>query len=223
MAETPLTVPSPGVNYAGNYAISTVLLTDIDNDGNGDILALYHNLASTHRTPATARRTGCTSGGARGMGHSATTPFTLQLSRNYYLAAVADMNGDTLPDIVLSDGYIVEHPVQPGRPEQPAEPQLRQRDALPCRAGHQLADARERARQRMPDLVVANGGATISNPIVLGGAAQTSATLPVNPDVNTGGITVLLNNITALQTTGTLNSAFPHHAPSGRHSTSSRR
>ena len=61
----------------------------------------------------------------------------------------------------------------------------------------------------VPDLVVANGGATISNPIVLGGATQTSATLPVNPDVNTGGITVLLNNITALQTTGTLTSAPP--------------
>ncbi|MDR3664262.1 MAG: Ig-like domain repeat protein, partial [Mycobacterium sp.] len=39
----------------------------------------------------------------------------------------------------------------------------------------------------------------------LGGVAQTSATLPANPpDTNTGGITVLLNNITALQTTGTL-------------------
>jgi hypothetical protein len=54
------------------------------------------------------------------------------------------------------------------------------------------------------DLVVANGGLTISNPLVLGGAAQTTATLAVNPVVNTGGITVLMNNISSLPVTATL-------------------
>ena len=35
------------------------------------------------------------------------TPLVLSPSRNYYLGAVADMNGDGLPDLVLSDGSLI--------------------------------------------------------------------------------------------------------------------
>jgi hypothetical protein len=208
--QTPLTVPSP----VGNYAISTVLLTDIDGDGNGDILALYHNLASdpSNPVPTTPTSAGLPNwlyiwwGDGTGK-FVQSTP--IQLSRNYYLATVADMNGDTLPDIVLSDGYIVSilynqdsgnpvnHSFSPDEHHFLAGQGI---NSLTLQAVHGSSG---------PDVIVANGGATISNPIVLGGATQASATLPVNPDVNTGGITVLLNNITALQTTGTLTSSPP--------------
>ncbi len=60
-------------NYAGNYAISTVLLTDIDGDGNGDILALYHNLASNPSNPSasTSAELVVHLVGQWGLGHSA--------------------------------------------------------------------------------------------------------------------------------------------------------
>ncbi len=144
-----------------------------------------------------------------GTGTFSQTPFTLQLSRNYYLAAVADMNGDTLPDIVLSDGYIVSILYNQGGLSSPPNRSFGNETHFLAGQGINSLTLESVRGSTVPDLVVANGGATISNPIVLGGAAQTSATLPVNPDVNTGGITVLLNNITALQTTGTLTSSPP--------------
>ena len=204
---TPLTVTLP----AGNYAISTVLLTDIDGDGKGDILALYHNLSSDPSNPSasTSAPNWLYIWWGNGNGTFSQTPFTLQLSRNYYLAAVADMNGDTLPDIVLSDGYIVSVLYNQGALSTPPNQSFGNETHFLAGQGINSLTLRSVRGSTVPDLVVANGGATISNPIVLGGATQTSATLPVNPDVNTGGITVLLNNITALQTTGTLTSSPP--------------
>ena len=208
-AGTPLTVPSPGVNYAGNYAISTVLLTDIDGDGNGDILALYHNLASIPSDPSDSKPNWMYIWWGKGDGTFSTPPFTMQLSRNYYLAAVADMNGDTLPDIVLSDGYLVGILYNQGALSSPPNQSFGNETHFLAGQGINSLTLGSVSGHGTPDLVVANGGATISNPIVLGGATQATATLPVNPDVNTGGITVLLNNITALQTTGTLISLPP--------------
>jgi hypothetical protein len=204
--EPALTVSLP----VGNYAISTVLLTDIDGDGYGDILALYHNLASIPSDPSDTTPNYLYIWWGDGTGNFSKTPFTLSLTRNYYLAAVADMNGDTLPDIVLSDGYIVSILYNLGALSTPPNHSF----SLDSPDTHFLAGQGINSLTlasvnggKTSDLVVANGGATISNPIVLGGVAQTSATLPANPpDVNTGGITVLLNNITALQTTGKLTS-----------------
>ena len=162
-----------------------------------------------------------------GTGNFSKSPFTPSLSRNYYLAAVADMNGDTLPDIVLSDGYIVSILYNLGAlstpPNHSFSPDSPDTHFLAGQGINSLT-LKSVGGNTVPGLVVANGGATISNPIVLGGAAQTSATLPANPpDVNTGGITVLLNSITALQTTGTLTSAPPGRATSGTHSPSPQR
>jgi hypothetical protein len=198
-AMTLLTVPLS----AANYAISAVLLTDIDGDGNGDILALYHNLASDPSNPSTSTPNWLYIWFGDGTGKFVqSTP--IQLSRNYYLAAVADMNGDTLPDIVLSDGYLVSILYNQGALSSPPNRSFGNETHFLAGQGINSLTLESVRGSTVPDLVVANGGATISNPIVLGGATQTAATLPVNPDVNTGGITVLLNNITALQTTGTL-------------------
>ena len=163
----------------------------------------------TRRTPAPAQPNWLYIWWGNGNGTFSQTPFTLQLSRNYYLAAVADMNGDTLPDIVLSDGYIVSVLYNQGALSTPPNQSFGNETHFLAGQGINSLTLRSVRGSTVPDLVVANGGATISNPIVLGGATQTSATLPVNPDVNTGGITVLLNNITALQTTGTLTSSPP--------------
>jgi hypothetical protein len=196
-AMNPLTGPF------GNYAITTVLLTDIDGDGNGDILALYHKLASDPSNPVSTAPNWLYIWWGNGDG-TFTQPFTLQLSRNYYLAVVADMNGDKLPDIVLSDGYLVSvlYNQDSGSP---VNHSFGNEAHFLAGQGINSLTLQSVRGSTVPDLVVANGGATISNPIVLGGVAQASATLPANPeDVNTGGITVLLNNITALPTTGTL-------------------
>jgi hypothetical protein len=200
-AQPTLTVTLP----AANYAISAVLLTDIDGDGNSDILALYHYLGSDPSNPVSAEPNYLYIWWGKGDGTFNQTPFTLQLSRNYYLAAVADMNGDTLPDIALSDGYLVSILYNQGGLGSPVNRSFGNEAKFLAGQGINSLTLQSVRGGKVPDLVVANGGATISNPIVLGGAAQTSATLPANPpDVNTGGITVLLNNITALQTKGTL-------------------
>ena len=206
--QTALTGPSP----AANYAISTVLLTDMDGDGNGDIVALYHNLlASDLSNPSASTANWLYIWFGNGDGTFTTPPQKVSLSRNFYLAAVADMNGDTLPDIVLSDGYVVSILYnQSGG--------IFQSDFNTCKGGLDCAEAHFLAGQginsltlesvrgsTVPDLVVANGGATISNAVVLEGTSARPISLTPNPaDVNTGGITVLLNNITALPPTGTL-------------------
>jgi hypothetical protein len=187
-----------------------VLLTDIDGDGKGDILALYHNLASIPSDPSDSLPNWLYIWWGDGTGNFVqSTP--IQLSRNYYLAAVGDMNaqtdmnGDTLSDIVLSDGYVVSILYNQGALGTPPNRSFGPETPFLAGQGINSLTLESVRGGKVPDLVVANGGATISNPIVLGGVAQTSATLPANPaDINTGGITVLLNNITALPTTGTL-------------------
>jgi hypothetical protein len=210
IAMTPLTGPS------GSYAISTVLLTDVtdaNGSGNGDILALYHNLASNPQSPSASTPNWMYMWVGNGDGTFSQTPVKIQLSRNFYLAAVMDMNGDTLPDIVLSDGYVVGILYNQGGG-------IFRSDFNTCAAvgGTNCGEQHFLAGQGInslslqnvrgggrPDLVVANGGVTISNPVVLlGNTGQTSLSLFANPVVNTGGITVLLNKITSKPTTGTL-------------------
>jgi hypothetical protein len=208
-AMTPLTGPS------GSYAISTVLLTDVTDTngfGNGDVLALFHNTASTPLSPSSGTPNWLYIWVGNGDG-TFKAPQKIQLSRNFYLAAVMDMNGDTLPDIVLSDGYVVGILYNQGGG-------IFKSDFNTCAAvnGSDCDEEHFLAGQGInslslqnvrgggrPDLVVANGGLTISNPVVLlGNSGAPSLTLAVNPVVNTGGITVLLNKVTSKPTNGTL-------------------
>ncbi len=218
-AKTPLTGPS------GSYAISTVLLTDVtDNNGtgNGDILALYHNTASTPANPSASTPNLLYIWVGIGDG-TFNAPKIVTLSRNFYMAAVADMNGDGLPDLVLSDGYVVGILYNQGSGSFISDfttCPLTIGTNCPGHEQHFLAgqginsllvqSVRGGGR---PDVVAANGGATISNPVVLlGNSGQSSLSLAANPVVNTGGITVLLDNVTSLPTTGTLTSSPPTSA-----------
>ena len=212
-----LTGPSP----AADYAITTVLLTDIDGDGNGDILALYHNLASDPSNPSPSTPNWMYIWWGSGDGTFSLTPLAIQLSRNYYLAAVGDMNAEGMNDIVLSDGYLLSILFNQSGGTSPnrnfASDWITCYEAYGnnCHEQHFLAGQGINSLSLQsvrggtsPDVVVSNGGATISNAIVLGGAAQTSVILPANPpDVNTGGITVLLNGIITQPVTVTLNSS----------------
>ena len=208
---------------SGSYAIGTVLLTDVtdpNGTGNGDILALYHNLASNPQSPSTGTPNLLYIWVGNGDG-TFKLPQIVTLSRNFYLAAVMDMNGDTLPDIVLSDGILVGILYNQGGG-------IFKSDYNTCYTvgGNDCGEQHFLAGQGInslslqnvrgggrPDLVVANGGATISNPVVLlGNTGQTS--LATNPVVNTGGITVLLNKITSKPTTGTL-TALPEPSAFG--------
>ena len=203
-----LTGPSP----AANYAISTVLLTDVNGDGNGDIVTLYHNLLApdlSNPSASTANLLYIWYGNGDG---TFTTPTqTVALSRNFYLAAVADMNGDTLPDIVLSDGYVVGILYNQSGGIFKSDfntcggvSTCGEQHFLAGQGINSLSLQNVRGGSR-PDVVVANGGATISNAVALEGASASSISLTANPaDTNTGGITVLANAITSLPVTGTL-------------------
>src|SRR5208283_4931366 len=90
---TPMLPALTGPTPAADYAISAVLLTDIDGDGNGDILAIYHNLASVPSDPSASTPNWMYIWWGNGDG-TFQAPLAIQLSRNYYMAAVGDMGAN---------------------------------------------------------------------------------------------------------------------------------
>jgi hypothetical protein len=187
--------------------VSTLLLTDVDGDGNGDVVAVYYNTLPNPvgAGPVAPNLVYIWYGNGDG---TFIAPQILNLSRNYYLGAVADMNGDGQPDIILSDGSLISILYNQGG-----------RSFYTTLANGQLAlnESHFLAGQGInsislvdvngdgePDIIVANGGVTISNVLALGGKTAASISLTPNPVVNTGGITVLANNITTKPVTGTL-------------------
>lgn len=186
---------------------SAVMIADLDGDKNGDVIAVYFNPASNpfSARPVAPNQMYIWYGNGDG---TFGAPQIVNLSRDYYLGAVADMNGDGKPDILLSDGLLVGILYNQGSRTFRSDFGTA---CNPCGEQHFLAgqginsiSAADVNGDGMPDLIVANGGVTISNPIVLGGKSLPSIALTPNPDVNTGGITVLANNITTKPVTGTL-------------------
>jgi hypothetical protein len=186
------------------YMPGAVLLADMDGDGNGDIVAICHNPYSHPQDPVPSTANVLMIWFGNGDGtfgqpvNNITPGLNIILSRNYYLAAVADMNGDGRPDLVLSDGYLVSILYNQGGRSFGGEQHFLAGQGINSIS---VADVNGDGE---PDLIVANGGATISNAVVLGGNSLISLALTPNPDVNTGGITVLTNNITTKPVTGTL-------------------
>lgn len=197
------------VGAAAPLYASTVLLTDLNGDGYGDLVVVYYNAAANPvgAGPVSPYQVWIWYGNGDGTFQS---PQILSLSRNYYLGAVADMNGDGLPDLVLSDGSIIDIVYNLGggkfytTPPVGGTPSLVEQHFV-AGQGINSITLQDVNGDGVPDIIAANGGATISNALAIGGKTQPSIALTANPsDINTGGITVLLNGITTKPVTGTL-------------------
>ncbi len=200
-----LTAPNLSSTFGGAsttfnqpYFPGAIATADLDRDGNTDLLVTYANLAADPTAPTPANPNYLYlwfgSGGGKFLTSPAhpVNPVRIQLSRNYYQVATADLNNDGIPDLILSDGYLVSYQLGLGDGTFGPEHHL-----LAGRGINTLSAADLRGTGT-EDLVLANGGAALANPVA------NHETLAADPDVNTGGITVLLNTLTPKTTAPTL-------------------
>ena len=173
--------------------IGSAVAADLDRDGSQDLIVVYANLSANLQTPIAAVPnniyiwfgTSATRNFPASIAHPV-NPVVLTPSRNFYQVAVADMNGDGIPDLVLSDGYILSVQLGKGDGSFGAETHYLAGQGINTIS---IADVNHDGK---PDLVLANGGAVLTNPVA------NLEKLATNPDVNTGGVTVLLNSAVML-------------------------
>ncbi len=190
-----LTAPDISPTFGGNsatfsqpYFPGSIATADLDRDGNTDLLVTYANLAADRTAPTPAAPNYLYiwygTGGGKFLTSAAhpVNPVRMTLSRNYYQVAVADLNRDGIPDLILSDGYLLS--VQLGLGDGTFGPETH----YLAGEGINTVSIGDVNGDTVPDLVLANGGAVLTNPVA------NLETLATNPDVNTGGITVLLNH-----------------------------
>lgn len=157
---------------------ASVLLTDIDGDGNGDLVVLYHNLAADVAHPNAATSNQLYVYWGNGDGTFNATPSVTTLTRNFYEVSVADVDGDGKADLLLHDGYVLG--VLPGKGA--ARGFGAEKHWL---AGMGINGVATTTVNGATEIVVANGGAALANPLVHRGS------LAANAEVDTGGLTVL--------------------------------
>jgi hypothetical protein len=186
----------PGAPQVPGMVQSAVVTVDLDGDGNADVIVAYDNASADHAHPTAAAANTIYIWYGKSDGSYA-APVVMTPSRNFYQLAAVDMNGDGRRDLLMSDGYVVN--VQNnlgGRAFGVEEHFLAGMGINSISAGDVNKDGR-------PDLVIANGGTVLSNAVI--GEKTTAA----NTDVNTGGITVLLNQETKTATTTVLTITSP--------------
>jgi Bacterial Ig-like domain (group 3)/FG-GAP-like repeat/FG-GAP repeat len=170
----------PGVPQAPGMVQAAVVMVDLDGDGNTDVIIVYDNTSADHAHPTASVANAIYIWYGESDGTYA-APVMMTPSRNFYQLAAVDLNNDGRPDLVMSDGYVVS--VQDnlgGRTFGTEEHSLAGMGINSISAGDVNKDG-------FTDLVIANGGVVLSNPLIY----EKTTTTP--PDVNTGGITVLLN------------------------------
>ncbi len=169
----------PGVVQIPGMVQAAVVTADLDGDGNGDVIIAYDNASADHAHPAAATANAIYIWYGRSNGTFG-EPVLMTPSRNFYQIVAIDLNGDGRPDLVMSDGYVVSLQANlGGRMWGPEQHSLAGMGINSISPGDVNKDG-------FTDLVIANGGAVLSNPL-----ANQKVTPP--RDVNTGGITVLLN------------------------------
>jgi Bacterial Ig-like domain (group 3)/FG-GAP-like repeat/FG-GAP repeat len=195
---------APAVTQVGNLPVvpqiagmvaEAPVVADLDGDGNQDVIVAYDNASADHVHPvaATANAIYIWYGKAEG---TLNAPVALTPSRNFYQVAVVDVNGDGRPDLVMSDGYVVSVQNNLGGRAFGAEQHFL------AGMGINSISAGDVNKDGRTDLVIANGGTVISNP-------ASGQTATANTEVNTGGITVLLNQVTLTPTTVVLTITSP--------------
>ncbi len=194
----PVPVASGGLGFPA--FIGSAVAADLDRDGNQDLIVAYADLSANLQAPVSAAPNYIYLWFGDGTGHFPASsahpvnPVRLTPSRNFYQVAVADLNGDAIPDLILSDGYVLSVQLGKGDGSFGAETHLLAGQGInSISTGDVDGDGRA-------DLVLANGGAVLTNPVA------NLETLAANAEVNTGGVTVLLNQTVAprAMTSGTL-------------------
>ncbi len=184
------TFPGPSRALGFTAFPGSMIVAKLAGDSLGDLIVVYDNLDADRTNPTAAKPNYLYIWYASGGGKFLTSakhpvnPVRIQLSRNYYQVAVADLNNDGIPDLILSDGYLISYQLGLGDGTFGPEHHL-----LAGRGINTISTADLRGLGTQ-DLIIANGGATFSNPVI------NHEVLIADPDVNTGGITVLLNTVT---------------------------
>ncbi len=175
--------------FPGSMAIA-----DLNGDGFGDLVVAYDDLGADHTQPTASRPNHILVWLGNGDG-TFKGPTIIVPSRNFYQIALADLNGDGHPDLVMHDGYVLS--VQYGK----GDGSFGAEQHYLAGMGLNTISAGDVNHDGKVDLVVANGGTFFGNPV-----ANHEAPVP-NPDVNSGGVTVLLNAQAQATVTGTLAAA----------------
>jgi Bacterial Ig-like domain (group 3)/FG-GAP-like repeat/FG-GAP repeat len=168
---------------------------DLDGDGNADAIVAYDNVAADHAHPTATAANAIYIWYGKSDGTYA-APVVVTPSRNFYQLTAVDLNGDGRPDLVMSDGYVVSVQSNLGGRSFGAE------EHFLAGMGINSISAGDVNKDGFTDLVIANGGMMLSNAVI---GQKTTA----NTDVNTGGITVLLNQETKTATTTVLTITSP--------------
>jgi hypothetical protein len=185
----------PDAPHLSGMVQAAVVTADLDGDGYGDVIIAYDNTSADHAHPTAAAANAIYIWYGKADGTYA-APVVMTPSRNFYQVVVADVNGDGRPDLVMSDGYLVSLQNNLGGRAFAAEQHFL------AGMGINSISAGDVNKDGRTDLVIANGGTVISNPA--SGQAATAST-----EVNTGGITVLLNQLKLVPTTVVLTITSP--------------
>jgi hypothetical protein len=171
---------SPVVPQLPGMAHGVVMRADLDGDGYADAFVAYDNLSADHAHPSAATANVIYIWYGKSDGTYA-APVLMRPSRNFYQVAAIDMNGDGLPELVMSDGYVVSVQNNLGGRAFGREVHFLAGMGINSISGGDVN------KDGYTDLVIANGGTVLSN------AVASQKTTPSAPEVTTGGITVLLN------------------------------
>jgi hypothetical protein len=170
----------PGAPQIPGMVQGAMVTADLDGDGNADVIAAYDNEAADHAHPTAAAANAIYIWYGKSDGTFG-APVVVTPSRNFYQLIAMDLNGDGRPDLAMSDGYVVSVQSNLGGRAFGAE------EHFLAGMGINSISAGDVNKDGFTDLVIANGGAVLANAVI----GQKTAVTP--PDVNTGGITVLLN------------------------------